>query len=52
MVVCVVSCWLCSLAPEIAGTRRDHEPFQTGPQRPDVMGSLRIKDDMALTFPW
>ncbi len=48
MAVCVVSCWLCPLAPEIAGTRRDREPSQTGRQRPGVTGSLWIKDNMVL----
>lgn len=45
---CVVSRWPCSLALETAGTHRDHEPFQTGPQHPDEMGSLWMHEKMVL----
>lgn len=45
MALCVVRCWLCSLSPETAGTRRDREPSQTDPGGP---GSLRKKEHTAL----
>ncbi len=53
MAGCVVSCSLRSQILETAGTHRDHEPFQTGPPRLGVMGSLWIKENMLLIkLPW
>lgn len=44
----VVSCWLCSLALETAGTHKGREPFLTG--HPGVMGSLWENENIVLTL--